>query len=619
MSRFEILLAGSPVFLSDLENLDSLEVTCPGDFDERKHYQFALRDRNPNIEYAIQIGVDEFHEFAEIGTDHLSDVIWPALRAPRLESCAGSTAISLLFRIGEESDWEIGLVVTVYVRPSKMGAQSYDAMLEALRNISGSLIFDIVSKSTRHIGFDSLSERVTWVPANTELRRLKALVHDAHRILLQIDAHPTMAVALENSYRRVGFEALYSASTCIKMMTTGIPLSAAGEARPFLWLRTKVERPVIIENQIIAGFLETLSLASARILLRANAQAQSLWGVKPFRLLEDGTTPLFDAEELPRIRRLEAIESEARTIQTQINALRTRKIFKGSRPNYSLRLTPIFRHVPTYNAMFRLMRQYLRMDRWVLEDGYDENIKLTSRLYEHWVFLQIASALRFCGLRGGSHEGLFRERAASRFTLDLDKGTVLRYFLPDNQCLRLRCEPFILPREAAARNGEPLFDSRTVRYGIPNPDLLLEFIQPGTDQHGPVVYAATLDAKYKAKIHPDDWLKTKKYFAIRATSSERKVMRQLWLVYPGGHGVEPEDATVRWGEEPTDWQKEEELSGTVGMLPRAPAEVSAGESSYLSIGAVQFISGLLTFYKGANPLWSNAASRLRTTMNHGSS
>jgi hypothetical protein len=156
-----------------------------------------------------------------------------------------------------------------------------------------------------------------------------------------------------------------------------------------------------------------------------------------------------------------------------------------------------------------------------------------------------------------------------------------------------------------------------VRYGIPNPDILFELIQPGADQHGPVVYAATLDAKYKAKIHPDDWLKTKKYFAIRATSSGRKVMRQLWLVYPGGHGVEPEDATVKWGEEPTEWQKEEELSGTVGMLPRVASEQSAGgEYSYLSIGAVQFISGLLTFYKGANPLWSDAVSRLRLSMNH---
>jgi hypothetical protein len=614
MPTFDILLRGVSLFSCEIVPGHSHDIICPVDFDERRDYQFAVRNRKPDSDYAIQIGTEDSHNDIEAGRDDRSDVIWPSLQPedepPRLESSAGSTPIYLLARGNEDADWDVVLVVIVYVRPSKIGPQHYERMLDALRYIAGNLIFDLVSKSTRHIGFDSISRQVSAMPPNSELHRLTTVVRELDKHLRILTNSPSTTIALEPEYARVGFESLFNSELCTKIVAKGIPLRTVGKTDLYMKWNRKVERPSSTENRIILGFLNVLGQCAYRLALRARSQAKLLWAVKPFRVLEDGTTPLFDQEELPRISRLERIEAEALAAQRKIATLTKGPLFTNLSPKYSLQVTPIFRHVQGYNAVFRLMAKYLGSDRWVLEDGYGENVKLTSRLYEHWVFLQIAAALQFCGLKGGVHEGMYEEVAASRFTLDLDKGTVLMYQFPDGQFLRLSCEPFILPRDAAIEKNASVFDSRSpgFRKGFPNPDTLIEFIDASSGQAGPVTHVITVDAKYTARIHPNLWRKTDKYFAIRSTATGDQVMRQLWLVYPAGRGVRPHDDAVLWGEEPLPTRRDEKLRGEIGMAPRLNRGMDS-VAEFLSFGAVQFVSGLLTFFKGSNPLWSNAASQ----------
>lgn len=221
MPTFEVLFRGVPLFSCGIGPAYPHEIICPVDFDERKDYQFAVRNRNPDNEYAVQIGTDDSHNEVELGRDDGANVVWPSLQPedepPRLESSAGSTPIYLLERGDENSEWEVTLVLVVYVRPSKIGGQHYERMLDALRFIAGNLIFDLVSKSTRRIGFDSVSRRVSAMPPNSELHRLTTVVRDLQNHIRILNENPTTSIALEPEYARVGFESLLDSRVCTRI------------------------------------------------------------------------------------------------------------------------------------------------------------------------------------------------------------------------------------------------------------------------------------------------------------------------------------------------------------------------------------------------------------------
>ena len=68
-------------------------------------------------------------------------------------------------------------------------------------------------------------------------------------------------------------------------------------------------------------------------------------------------------------------------------------------PLFRLPSTPVFEHVRPYRRIRDEVRRYLRSNLLVVDDGLEERVKSTSRLYEQWVFFQLAAAFRKLGLR----------------------------------------------------------------------------------------------------------------------------------------------------------------------------------------------------------------------------
>jgi hypothetical protein len=462
------------------------------------------------------------------------------------------------------------------------------------------------------VGFGAISKRVAAVPANIELRRLERLYGAVAERVNEVAANPSQRLVNEREYRTIDSTVVFDAGVCATLAARGFDVrSLALGKRQTGWVPTRKESTSTIENGIILGFLCLLADRFRHCALRAERQAQVLAEIKPYRERADGSTPLFDSEELPRIRRLEAIRNEAQRLGAKVSGMRKLKLFLGCFPRYHLRMTPVFRHVPAYNVLFRLIRDFLQRDQWLLEEGSEERIKLTSRLYEQWVYLQIVAAFRFCGLVGDAYEGLFRQLAESRFTLDLDSGTAVIFRCPDGQLVRVRCEPFILPLDLAMKQNEAVYDARRERLGFPHPDVVIEFIDgTAADSVPKVVFAITVDAKYKTRLHPEDWIKTQKYLKVNSVLTRRPVMRQLWLAFPSASGVRADDEDVEWGRPADPWRRDEELRGTIGMLPPSQPRDSESDAFRLCEGAIDFVSGLLTFYKGHNKLWDDAREQI---------
>jgi hypothetical protein len=81
--------------------------------------------------------------------------------------------------------------------------------------------------------------------------------------------------------------------------------------------------------------------------------------------------------------------------------------------------------------------------------------------------------------------------------------------------------------------GETL--CRGLHTDVPwSPDIVIECQRVGANPPE-TTYSIVLDCKYKGRLRESDWDRTAKYLEIRGTTSTRQVVKQLWLVAPGGN------------------------------------------------------------------------------------
>jgi hypothetical protein len=238
----------------------------------------------------------------------------------------------------------------------------------------------------------------------------------------------------------------------------------------------------------------------------------------------------------------------------------------------------------------------------VLEDGAQERVKSTHRLYEQWVFFQLASAFRAAGLTCISQEGLFHRSHRYRYTLDVDRGARLTFTAPDGRAVALRYEPWVLPMHAAGQRRDSVYRGRAGDTAW-SPDILIEFFGgPGAGPSaGAVDYAVVVDAKYTGRLEEHHWSDVGKYRDIRATHNRRQVVKQVWLAYlDPNESISFTDTELSWPASLEELPPEEFALGGLGLLPPARTtdpdeEVPHGWIPSPETVAREFVEHLLQF------------------------
>jgi hypothetical protein len=262
------------------------------------------------------------------------------------------------------------------------------------------------------------------------------------------------------------------------------------------------------------------------------------------------------------------------------------------------------------------MREYLRRTTILLEHSLDERSKPTWRMYEQWVFLQIAAACEELGLRPSSHDSLFRRLGTHLFTVDLRRGTRLGFTAADGRVVLLRYEPWIFSRDIARRNAEAVFQGRDGEAPW-SPDVLIEVFEPPAPGLPPrLTLAIVVDAKYARRLEEHHWQDTGKYQMIRDTETGTQIVRQVWVAIPGevdeSGMVAFRDQSVSWTPEGPDRPlgASEFLQGVVSLSPDPSLPPGT-----LAPGARELMLGLLTWLsfrevagqQGGTPMAATAA------------
>lgn len=276
------------------------------------------------------------------------------------------------------------------------------------------------------------------------------------------------------------------------------------------------------------------------------------------------------------------------------------------RPAIDLTPTPVFSNVEPYRRIRHEMLRFLKTGLIIVDEGTDERIKSTSRLYEQWVFLQLAAAFRLSGLTCSSQQGILHSSRRFRFTLDLDRGARVTFSSRDGRAVILRYEPWVMPRASAVQNRDTVYRGRGGEAAW-SPDVLVEFI--GGPEHvgeaASVEYAVVIDAKYTRAIREYHWNDTTKYLEIRATATDRQVARQLWLAFPGDNNQSEQtialrDSSIRWTENGPNCPRDETVQGILNLTPSPSLDSNAVADGWITQpeeAATSFVNGLLRFMR----------------------
>lgn len=109
-----------------------------------------------------------------------------------------------------------------------------------------------------------------------------------------------------------------------------------------------------------------------------------------------------------------------------------------------------------------------------------------------------------------------------------------------------------------------------------------------------------IDAKYSRNIGERHWDETEKYLRIQATSSQRQVVRQIWLVHPGTHGpqIAVRDNAYEWTDSGPTSAIEDVVEAVLQLAPSSEMHADDIEPGWIRRSepiAVEFIAGLLRF------------------------
>jgi len=442
-----------------------------------------------------------------------------------------------------------------------------------------------------------------------ELLLLERLWVSLARSLQELVREPATRIERLREVRPAWGGERFGARALARLASAGLDPRRPGVPRPFPAFQERFTEGLNTpEHQALVGLFHFLRQRIVRCAGNIRRHRRALEEDRPFREQVGREEPsLYELEDRPRLRRLQDSQDRARRLHRQISAAQALELFRSLSPRFSFPVSPVFEHVRPYRRIRDEFRRYLRSSLLLLEDGFEQGLKSTQRMYEQWVFFQLAAAFRHAGLRCLSQEGLFHRSRRFRFTLDVDRGARLTFLVPNGQAIVLRFEPWVLPRLIAQQRRDTLYRGKQGETAW-SPDIVIEILEPAqaAGVAGEVTYVVVVDAKYSAQIQDHHWADTRKYLQIRATHTSRQVVKQLWLAYPTDkEQIALEDSAITWSEQGPDCGEEEIIEGRLGLIPPAdqPGE-SNDEEGWIGVpeqAAQRFVRGLLQFLNIPRP------------------
>lgn len=555
--------------------------------DEGDRVAFELSPKMPGREYQVRIG-DELYPPTIIGR---KSVEWSD--RDYFDSARGPTRLSLLERL-EDSDepWCERFVCEFWITPGKINDAAFERMTADLSRLSSGLLFDLLAKSTIKIAPRSASggPSIAAQSAQAELRLLESVWDELARALTLVLQQPEMHLRRSIEQRPcVGTEPL-SHNEFARLASIGIDLRRRETPRPFSAnvLVTKASADTL-ENRVIVAFLHLLAARLRECLKRARLEVTLMAERRRFWSAAGAAEGVADFEQ-PRRERLQQAGDVAETILARLR-LATRAFSRVGAYNLTRGVpdTPVFRNVAAYHRIWRIMRRYLSESAVTVDTGPEERLKQTWRMYEQWVFLQIAGALRESGLQCVNQEDFVAELSRHRFTVDLQRDARLVFTADQGERIVLTYEPTIYPKPIAQHAGGSVYlgASSTKPW---SPDVLVEIFRPSAAGPLTLTYAVVVDAKYTRNPtrRLEDCLK---YLKIRSTETDGAVVRQIWVAAPNDSGIVPDDAAITWSDTGPMIALGELVWGVLGLQPNARMETDAvGRVEDVTL---EFIRGLL--------------------------
>lgn len=581
------------------------------DVNESQPYGFEIDGREPNLEYGVWIGDISTGIRSEtssssgtaLGIGRGRFFVWDD--ADWFQGARGLVWVRLACRLtGSNRAWIDRALLPVVVTSTKLSDDRYNAMYEQLRGLAAGLVLDLVSKTLRSMQLGGGAKAIAVRSSLVELHILEQVWPSLARSINEIAAAPTQQLCVVQEKRPCWGSERFGQRSIAHMAESGLDPRQKGVQLPF---RAAVERVVesydTVEHGVMRGFLEFLDVRAAECRENLERHVQAIQKDRPWRGRSRGEQPsLYEVEDVPRLKRLRGQLARTERLRQQIEMARQSPPLRNARSVFQVVDTPVFRNVAPYNRFQHDMLRYLRSGLVILDEGADERIKSTARMYEQWVFLQIAAAIRLLGLPCRSRQGLLHTTRRFRFTLDIDRGARLTFATGEGRAISLRYEPWVLPESAARHSMETVYRGRSGQSAW-SPDVLLELLAGKGNSREPdeVEYAAVLDAKYARDVQDHHWANTDKYLEVRSTRTGRQVVRQLWLVYLGENEESPitlRDSTVAWSASGPSCPRDETIQGTLALVPSASAPHENETSGWIrrpEPAAIEFVSGLLNY------------------------
>jgi hypothetical protein len=575
-------------------------------------YGFEIEGREPDSEYSLWIGDINTGTSRQstattqgyaCGIPHGRFVLWDD--GDYFEGARGIVWVRLANRTqGSDEAWQERAELAVVVTSTKLSEDRYQTMYEQLRRLASGLVLDLVSKSLRSVRLVGTALPLSCRSSIVELLILERLWPPIAASLNEIAADPVRKLKSTRVRMRCFGSERFGARSLTQMAASGRDPRRDHQSVPFVAeVQQIIESDDTVEHRVIRGFLEFLVRRVIECREDLNRHVQGItndrrWRDRPM----PGQPSLYQIEDVPRLARLREQLERTEQLRVQMAIALQIEPIRHAQPVFRITDTPVFRNVEPYRRIQHEMTRYLTTGLVMIDDGFDERIKSTSKMYEQWVFLQLAAALRAVGLTCCSRRGLLHTSRMFRFTLDIDRGACVTFEAGPGRSVSLRYEPWIMPEQSAKQTAETVYRGRSGQSSW-SPDILLEVLRTdeASDRPSDVEYAVVIDAKYARAIRDHHWDSTNKYLEIRSTRKDRQVVRQLWLAYPGEDvqkAISMRDPKLQWTETGPNCNKDEIVQGVLSLVPAvdvARSEEVAGWIGHPESTAVQFVSGLLNY------------------------
>lgn len=503
------------------------------------------------------------------------------------DSCRGPVVVGVEWnRGGDEDDlWETAVRATVHVVPSKIGEDAWQAMRADLVAVAADLASDLIGRATH-------GKRAGPGARGTidELRAAGRAVPRLRAALAAISEQPHAVLSRRGAGAPVSPRP-WDARAIAHLARAGRdPRRGGSQGRAARVPDTKPRPNLDVpEHRALAACLEDIARAMSICAGKARAEIASLQADRVWRdvSFEEGRRTLYEAQDAPRIQRLRAAEADADTIAEQARRLRRAPPLGSAGARGGGEATPVFANVPAYAAARRAVLRWRAEGGFAIDEGGDARRKASARMYEQWVFLQVAAALSRAGFVAEDAGDLLRRIGAARLVADLHRGASLRFrSASGGDVVSLAYEPWVRPKAAALAAGSAFYKGRSGDTAW-SPDVLLAV--HGRDPAAPPRAAFVLDAKYSRRLSERQWEETSKYLDIRRTADDARAVRQVWLVCPGVEGIGLRDDAVGWTPRGPDRPPDEFLQGYAGMAPDLAKAVGTPVPE-----AVDLVLGILT-------------------------